>query len=343
MSILLPAEIPWELTVLGNSLFEYVRAAGYLVGLLLLFKVLQSIILLRLKVLTERTHTDVDDTFISILQSLRPSFYFVLALYAAIRTLQLPGVALKVADAVLIIVLVAQTLIALQILLNYMVHKRTGQVNGQSAESAIRFLSTLAKFALWTVGILFILSNVGVNVTSLVAGLGISGIAIALAAQNVLTDLFSSLSIYFDRPFNVGDFIIVGDVRGTVQRIGIKTTRIQSVDGEEIIISNRELTAGRIKNYSRMDARRVRFDLAVKGETAPTALRAIPGLVEEVIRSVPQTRFDRVHLREITSAGFSFRVVFYMTVGGFAEYTNARQEVNFKIVEAFEKAEIELA
>lgn len=342
MSILFPTNIPWQADIFGNTLVAYLIATAYCVGFLALFKILQSIVLLRLKTMTESTHTDLDDTFVSILQSIKPSFYVVLAIYVAVRTLELPTIALKVVNAALIVVLVAQTLISLQILLNYAVHRRVGQGPSGNADSAVRFLSTIAKVVLWTVGILFILSNIGVNITSLVAGLGIGGIAIALAAQNILTDVFSSLSIYFDKPFHVGDFITVGDLEGTVHRIGIKTTRIKSRDGEEIIISNKELTSGRIKNFSRMDERRVQFDIAVAPATSSKTVRDIPALIEQAVQSVPRIRFEQVHLHAIGASGLSFRVVFYVTLPGFDEYNRARQEVNFNLLEALKKAKIEL-
>lgn len=335
-------DVSWQTVVLNNTLEGFVRALIYFVGLVVVFRLLQSIFLLRLKILTEKTHTDIDNTFISILQSVRPSFYFVSALYISLRTLNLSPVALKIADATLIIVIVAQTLLAIQVLINYIVRRRTVAGDERSVQSAVRFLSLLSKISLWTLGILFILSNIGINVNSLVAGLGVGGIAIALAAQNILGDFFSSLAIYFDKPFKVGDFITIDDVRGTVSHIGIKTTRIQSLEGEEVVISNREVIADRVQNFSRMQERRVAFDIVVASTTSSAKLKALPQLFHGIVTSVPGTRFERAHLRKIEKVGFQYRVVYYMKMGGFDEYMHARQEVNFKIIDAFSREGIAL-
>lgn len=333
----------WETVWLGNSIRQYAVAAIYFVGLFLVFKAIQKLLVLRLTAITQRTRTDIDDAFIRIVQTVRPSFYFVLAIYFSVRSLAFPLGAMRVFRALFIALLVYQVVAAVQVLVDYLFHRREVRTEDQGTQSILRFTNQMIRIVIWAIGILFILSNIGVNVTSLIAGLGVGGIAVALAAQNVLGDLFSSLAIYLDRPFGVGDFIVVNDVEGTVRHIGIKTTRVKSLSGEEIIIPNRELTSDRIKNYKRMEERRVSFDIDVTYDASLDKLRAIPDILKAIVESVPNTRFGRTHFYRVAPTSLTFRVVFFVTQGDFKVYMDARQEINYKIMESFDQEQIKLA
>jgi small-conductance mechanosensitive channel len=181
-----------------------------------------------------------------------------------------------------------------------------------------------------------------VNITSLIAGLGIGGIAIALATQNILTDLFSSLVIYFDQPFSPGDFIEVGDDLGTVQKIGVKTTRIRSLRGEEIVIPNKDIAAARVKNFKRLAERRVEMFLQVPYDTPADKLKAIPGKVKSVVEAVSNTRFERTHMHAIEDGKLKFTVVYFVLKREFNAYMDAHQQVLLGIKEAFDQAGITL-
>ena len=226
--------------VFSNTLAIYVEAVIAFVALLVVFKIFQWLILRNLFRIAKKTKTDIDDTLIEIVKSLRPPFYSFLAFYFAVKILKLSSFTQGVIETILIVWIVYQVVVALQILINFILTKRFAGDEDPTTRSAISALGTIGKMALWAIGILMILSNLGINITSLVAGLGIGGIAIAFALQNILSDLFSSFAIYFDKPFRVGDFIIVGDKMGTVEKIGIKTTRLKALQGEELIISNQE-------------------------------------------------------------------------------------------------------
>ncbi|MEX2055101.1 MAG: mechanosensitive ion channel family protein [Candidatus Andersenbacteria bacterium] len=334
----------WLATVwFNNSLRDYAIALGYFVGLVLIFRIIQEVVVMRIKRVTQHTHTDIDDAFIDIIQTVRPSVYVILAIYLAVRSLDLPPSFTRLVNAALAIVLVYQAVTALQILIDYIVRRKVNRTKEASAQAIMRFMSQLAKIVLWIIGALFILSNLGVNVTSLIAGLGIGGIAIALAAQNILGDLFSSLAIYFDEPFTVGDFIVVGNIRGTVTNIGIKTTRIKSIEGEEIIISNRELTSDRIQNYRRLTERRVALTIGVHHRTPTNTIKKVPQIIEQCVTAIPATRFGRAHLYSFDTAGIAFRVVFYVTAPDVQAYLDARQAVHVKLKETFEGSGIVLA
>jgi small-conductance mechanosensitive channel len=197
--------------------------------------------------------------------------------------------------------------------------------------------------ALWTIAVLVAIDNLGFDVTALVAGLGIGGVAIALALQSILGDLFASLSIVVDKPFVVGDFIRVGDDLGAVERIGLKTTRVRSLSGEQLIFSNADLLKSRIRNYQRMAERRVVFRAGVVYQTTAATLRRIPKMVREIIESRPLTRVDRTHFAEIAASDYVFEFVYYVLSPDYNVYMDTQQAINLAIVERFESEGIELA
>jgi small-conductance mechanosensitive channel len=201
----------------------------------------------------------------------------------------------------------------------------------------------VVKVCLWSFGLLFILSNLGVNITSLIAGLGSGGIAVALAMQNILGDLFSYFAIYFDKPFVKGDFIIIGPQLGVVDKIGIKTTRIRALQGEEIIISNSELTSSRIQNFKKMEERRVVFSFRVFYKTPLEKLEKIPQYVRDIVSAQEQVRFDRAHLAAFGESAYVFEIVYYVQSGDYNEYMDIHQNIHFQIIAVFERENIDFA
>ena len=187
------------------------------------------------------------------------------------------------------------------------------------------------------------MDNLGIKISALVAGLGIGGIAIALAAQTVLGDLFSCFIIFFDRPFVIGDFIVIGEFKGTVDHVGLKTTRLISLGGEQLIFSNTDLTNSRIRNYKRMDRRRIVFQLGVTYQTTLMQLKKIPQIIEEIITQIPDATFDRTHFASYGDFSLNFEIVYYVNDRDYNKYMVIQQEINFKIKEAFEKEGIEFA
>ena len=189
----------------------------------------------------------------------------------------------------------------------------------------------------------FFLDNMGFEISAVIAGLGIGGIAVALAAQTILKDLFSYFSILFDRPFEIGDFIIIGEYLGTIEHIGIKTTRIRSLGGEQVILSNTDLTSSRVRNYKRMDKRRVLFKLGVTYQTSLEQLKAIPGIIKNAIENVEDTIFDRAHFFSYGDFSLVFEVVYYVKSRDYNKYMDIQQEINFAINEEFKNRDIEFA
>jgi len=333
----------WQYALAGNTVGDFAIALAAFVGFLIIFKVFQVIVLARLKKLAEKTETDIDDTLVDIVKSLKPPFYSFLAFYAATFFVIVGDVFKKVIDVALIAWVILQVIIAVQILIDYVVRKKMGEEEDAAAENAINILGKLTKWVLWSFGLLLILSNLGVDVTSLIAGLGIGGIAIALALQNTLSELFSSFSIYFDKPFTPGDFIVIGDKKGVVEKIGIKTTRIKALQGEELIISNKELTSAQIQNFKKMTERRISFSFGVTYETPVEKVKKIPGVVKEIIDGEEGARFDRAHFNRFDDSALNFDVVYYIQSGDYADYMDIQQSINFKIMEIFEEMGVAMA
>jgi len=203
-----------------------------------------------------------------------------------------------------------------------------------------RYLGTLA---LWSLLLILALDNLGVQVTALVAGLGIGGIAIALAAQSILGDLFASLAIVLDRPFTVGDFVAVGDMSGSVERIGVKTTHLRSLSGEQLVLGNSDLLNSRIRNYGRMDERRVVLTLGVTYDTDLDQLEAIPELIQETVEQHPTTRFSRAHLRGLGESALEFEAVYFMVTSDYGVYMDTQQAISLELLRRFREAGIEFA
>jgi len=342
MSLPLQQNDFWTQEFLGNTTKEHAIALAVFIGLIIIFKIFKTIILHRLEKLAKKTKTEIDDAVIEVFKTIKPPFYIYLAFYIAIQTLNFTGLASRIITALLIIWIVFLLVKAAQIFIDVLFRKKLDE-GERTTKSAIGAIKLIAKIILWSFGLLIVLSNLGVNITSLVAGLGVGGIAVALAVQNILSDLFSSFAIYFDKPFVVGDFIVIGEHKGTVEKIGIKTTRIRSLQGEEIVISNQELTSARIQNFKKMQKRRITFSIGVLYETPSEKLKKIPQMIKTIIDAVDKTEFDRAHFKEFGDFALIFEIVFYIESGDYTDYMNAQQEINLKINQAFAQENIEMA
>lgn len=204
-------------------------------------------------------------------------------------------------------------------------------------------LGMILRALVWSMMLLSILANGGVDITALVASLGVGGIAIALAVQTVLSDVFASLSIGFDKPFEIGDFVVFNDVAGTIEHIGLKTTRIRSLSGEQIVCANAQLLQQTIHNYKRMQTRRIVFTFGVATSTAPEKLRLIGDMVKEIITDVGETKFDRAHLLAFNQDRLTFEVVHIVNTADYNKYMDIQQEINIRIIEGLIDKDIELA
>ena len=334
----------WNIDLWGNSIVEYLVALGVFFLFLIVFKIFQVIILKKLKRISESTSTDVDDILIEAVQSLKPPFYYFLSIYLILPFLTIKEGVLGVIKGLLLILIVYQVVKAVLVLVDYIFDKLANKKgNDGGVKMAYSYLGTFTKILIWAVGLLMILSNLGVDVTTLVAGLGIGGVAFAFALKNILGDLFASFVIFFDKPFLLGDSIQIGNVKGKVIKIGIKTTRIKSSQGEEIVMSNQDLTSKELHNYRKLEERKAQFSLGVVYETPLEKLKQISGWIEEIISGMEDVRFDRAHFNRFDDFALNFDVVYYMETNNYKKYMDTQQEINFLILDKFEKEGVEMA
>ncbi len=332
----------WNVVYFGNTVGAYAIAGAIFVGFLVVLGVIRGFLFVKLSKLAQKTKTDIDDLFISILRSVRPPFFVILSLYLGFLFIEVPVLLDRVVMAVVLIWVTYQIIVAVQLVIDYVIKRRIDPGEGNQ-QAALDLLSTVSKIILWVLGALLVLQNLGINVTSFIAGLGIGGIAVALALQNILGDLFSSFAIYFDKPFTVGDFIVVGDKMGTVEKIGIKTTRLRALQGEEIVLANAELTSAQVQNFKRMEERRIAFSVGVTYDTPSEKLRAIPDIVKEVIDPLGLARFGRAHFKAFGDSALLYEIVYFTTSPEYDDYMDVQQDINLRIIEAFRKERIEMA
>lgn len=326
----------------GNTLGEYVIALVVFFGILIVLGIFKKVILARLRVLARKSSTDIDDVLIAIVSEIHPPFYSFISFYIALQLIIVTGLIKTIITTILYIWATYLIIRMVRIFINRIIRKRLGEDDG-NAQAAIQLLTAVFTFVLWILGILLLLQNLGINVTSLIAGLGIGGIAVALALQNVLSDLFSSFSILFDKPFTVGDYIDTGSVSGTVEKIGIKTTRLRASSGEQVIVSNAELTSTSIQNYKRMEERRMVFTIGVTYETPSNVLREIPHIVKQCIESEDGTLFKSTHFKEFGDSAYIYETIYYVTSPDYYEYLSIHDSIGMKIIDAFAGKNIDMA
>jgi len=330
---------------LNNTLLEWLIAAGLALLLFFTFIFIKAFVQRKLTQLAKKTKTDIDDLLVDFLSRTKFFMMMVLAILIASYFLKLPALAAGILSSVLILTLLLQGGIWGAGIINFLTERYKKEKLSEDAASATTFsaLGFLGKIVMWTALLLLALDNLGFNITTLVAGLGISGIAIALAIQNILGDLFASLSIVLDKPFVLGDFIIVDNYLGAVEHIGLKTTRIRSLSGEQLIFSNTDLLKSRIRNYKRMAERRVVFALGVTYQTAADKLEKIPGMIRTMIEAQELTRFDRAHFKEYGNFSLNFEIVYWIATPDYNSYMDTQQTINLMIYRRFAEEGIEFA
>ena len=331
-------------TFWGNTLQSYAIAVGIFIVGLILVKILQKIVLRKLKKWAAKTETTLDDLLIkSIEKSIVPLLYFGI-FYSALTSLTFIERASKIIEiaSLFIVTFFIVRFISSSIMftLSYFIKK---QERGEEKARQLRGMTVLINIFVWVIGIVFLMDNLGFDISAVVAGLGIGGIAIALAAQAILGDLFSYFVIFFDRPFEVGDFIVVGDKVGNVEYTGIKTTRIRALSGEQLVFANTDLTNSRIHNFKKMERRRVLFKLGVIYQTTADQLEEIPKLVREIIEKQEDAVFDRGHFANYGDFSLNFEFVYYVLGSDYVKYMDTQQKINMSIYRTFENKGIEFA
>ena len=334
-----------SLELFGNSLLQWSAAGTATVLTIIVLLVLSRFVRARLTAFARKTEGTLDDALAAAMRATRFWFIAAIALLCGAQFLDLPARVDSIATRVFTLALIIQAGLWAHagisgLLSGYLKRHRNLNADGATTTSILCFI---AQVALWSIVVLMLLDNLGFDVTTLVASLGIGGVAVALAAQNILGDMFASIAIALDQPVVIGDFIVVGELTGTVERIGLKTTHLRSLSGETIVLSNSDLLNSRIRNYKRMSERRVLFGFGVTYDTPPDKLRNIPKVVGEIITQDSTTRFDRAHLATFGASALEFEVVYYVKSPDYGKFMDIQQRVNLELISAFQASGIEFA
>jgi small-conductance mechanosensitive channel len=334
-----------ETTLLGNTVQTWAIGVALTLGISLALGVAVRWVAARFRSLSERTRTTADDLLVDLLGRTRTFFYAAIGAYFGIKPLALSeNVDTIINHLVVVLILVQGGLWANAAVSSLLESYRKDRLQEDpAAATTMGALGFVARLGVWTLVLVLALDNLGVDITALVTGLGIGGIAVALAVQNVLGDLFASLAIVLDKPFVIGDFIIVGEHLGSVEHVGLKTTRLRSLSGEQLVFSNSDLLGSRVRNFGRMYERRIVFMIGVTYQTPRDHLELIPTILREAVEEQEQTRFDRAHFKAHGDFALLFETVYYVTVPDYNAYMDVQQAINLTVHRRFEEAGIEFA
>lgn len=336
-------------SVWGHTVESWAIAAAIFLTTWLVLGLVHKWLLGRARSAARKTTTQLDDAWVEVMETTGIFGFFAAALLISHNALDVSkqtGDWVDRAFGVLLGIQIALWLQRAVVAFMAVWVKAQGDESPQAQASAgtvagaVRFLSRLV---IWTILLMVVLSNFGVELTTIIAGLGVGGVAAALAVQQVLGDLIAGLSMYFDRPFDLGDFVIVGDVLGKVTKIGLRTTRIDSLGGEKIVYPNGALASNYIRNYGKMEERRIVFSVGVEYNIASTKLKRAREIITEVIEAIEKVRFDRAHFKEFGAYSLNFEVVYYVLSADYNEYMDLQHRINLDIYERFEEAKIPFA
>ncbi|TFH24233.1 mechanosensitive ion channel family protein [Candidatus Bathyarchaeota archaeon] len=296
--------------------------------------------------LMKKTKTTLDDSIHRTLKPVTILIIIIVGLYFSLSTLSFLQVyenQLSEIFSILGILIGAFTLTRItNIIIDWFAKRKSENTNGKN-HHILFLLKKIVQLFVYIMAFLMVLWVLDINLSGIVVGLGVGGIAIAFALQSTLSDVFSAFSIYFDRPFEIGDFIIVGDHSGTVTNIGIKSTRLSLLQGEELVISNQELTSSHIRNFRKLERRRITFTIGVTYNTPSSKLKKIPGIIRKIMQDIELAEMDRVHFTEFSDFSLKFLVIYYVRVADYSKYLEVQEAINFAIKEAFEEEAIEMA
>ncbi|MFH2106387.1 MAG: mechanosensitive ion channel family protein [Candidatus Micrarchaeota archaeon] len=333
-------------TVGSDAIQDYTNAIVVFLVALIILRFFKFVVISRLKKITQKTKTGIDDVLVNVVDQIGWFFYVLLSIYLSLLFVPHPQLLDQVMYYALLISITYYAVRAVQQIIDYAERKfirEREKEAGETDSSLVHLMTQIVKAVLWLIALLLIISNAGIDISPMLAGLGIGGLAVAFALQNVLSDVFASFSIYFDKPFKVGDTILIGTDLGEVKRVGIKTTRILTQQGQELVVSNRELTETRIHNFKKMTKRRVVFSFGIEYETPTKQVKAIPKMVEDIVKCVELVDFDRVHFSKFGDSALLFEVVYFVKTNDYKKYMDIQQDINLAIKEEFEKEGIAMA
>jgi len=335
----------WHKILEANDVTDWLIAAAVLIAVIVAVPIARYAGTRLFSSLSRRTGVGWGDGLAETLRGTSVVLFVPLAAYVASLSLTIPTRVERFAALAAIAVLLLQVAIWGNRAVGFWLKRKVeiARETDPDGATALSLIGFGARMLLWTFILLLALDQFGFDITALVAGLGVGGIAVALATQNILGDLFASLSIVLDKPFVVGDFIVIDNLRGTVERVGIKTTRIRSLDGELLVFSNADLLKSRIQNYQRMTERRVLFSVGVVYQTSHEKLGRITQWLREAVEAQKGTRFDRAHFKEYGDSALVFEVVYYVLTRDYNTFMDLQQAINLAIFARFAREGVDFA
>jgi small-conductance mechanosensitive channel len=333
----------WNKMIIGNTVLNWVIAIGIIIIAFILIRIGKSLFLKRVKEWAAKTSNSLDDFIVMLSERTVFPILYIGAVYLGAGFLTL---SIKAANILHIAVLLICTFFVIRAItsaLNYFINSAISTKDAGEKKKQARGITLIVNIVVWILGIVFLVNNLGYDITSVITGLGIGGIAIALAAQTILGDLFNYFVIFFDKPFEIGDFIIVDDKMGIVEYIGVKSTRLRTLSGEQLICSNTNLTNARVHNYKRMEKRRVVFSFGVVYDTNTDKIKFIPDKIKQIIESQENTQFDRAHFSGFGDFSLNFEIVYYILSADYNLYMEIQQNIYLSILTTFRKEGIEFA
>ncbi|MBS1577721.1 MAG: mechanosensitive ion channel family protein [Bacteroidetes bacterium] len=328
----------------GNTILAYSLVVLGIIITWIIWKLARRLIISLLTKLTSKTKTNFDDLLIEATDKFLGPYTYLAVNYAIILQLELSE---NVSKVLKVAALLVTTYYAVR-LVNFVIQHLivVGMKSRNESEQRIQQVQgmlTVVKAIVWASGLVMLMDNLGYNVTTIIAGLGVGGIAIALAAQSILTDLFSYIVIFFDKPFEIGDFIVTSGYSGVVEKIGIKTSHVRSLDGQQLIMPNTEMVKSVIQNFKRLEKRRIVFNIGVVYNTPVEKLRLIPRLIKEIIEKQATVTFDRANFKSFGDFSINYEIAYYIGSPDYVFYMNTQEKICLNIFESFQQRNIDFA
>jgi small-conductance mechanosensitive channel len=336
-------------TYLNNTYQQYLLSFAIFILCIISIWVLKNIFLKKIRsaIKDKAKNRKLENFIIQTIDTISPVFYITVAINIAVRNLNLTNTLWGIINGLTVLVVCFYTVTKIQAIVSFLIKnffaKRKTEEGEETDQLMANFLSLISKIILWLIALIFILQNFNINITGLVGGLGITGIAVAFALQNVLSDIFASFSIYLDRPFKIGDLITVGLDTGVVKKIGIKSTRIRTLSGEMLIISNKELSQIRIQNFGAIERRRRKFILCLEYSTPSSKIKKAIKEIENIIQKIEICEFERCVFQDFSASSLDLVCSYYVNSSEFDLFAKTNQKINFEIKEMFEKEGINFA
>ena len=333
-----------NITIFSNTVSDYIVFLLTVILSIIVIKAAEYFFLRRIYVWAHKTPDSINDLLLRGIKKYLVPILYISAVFLCTKILTLnPGFVKLLNTVVLFILLIIGSVFASSVVVFALNKHWKNKETSQSNYLAINLITGIIKVLIWVVALILFLDNIGVKITTLITGLGIGGVAIAFAAQSILSDFFCFFTIVLDHPFEVGDFLIVGEQMGTVEHIGMKTTRLRALGGEQLIFSNTDLTGSRINNYKTLEQRRVLFTIRVTYQTSSEKCKAIPLLIKTIVESMPGTTFSRTHFISYGTYCLNFEVAYFILSSDYDKYMDINQAVNLRIKEEFDKQGIAFA